>query len=229
MRYLRLVPLVVLSLAPLGCAVARMQVPAELSAVEVWPVTGVNPRVWNRPVSFGPWRTAAVREPGTFGRGFEGTGVRATSSHRPYRFALPGPNGDDSEVACLTRDFTIERGSFAADLTEIGGPKLACTIRSAGSDSPATLVLGRRGTGYRGALMTTTDAYSIRSVHRIEGSSFTTPDPVGYTIEWKGSVIAAVEVLDRGYVRIASPHDDTPLLAATAAALLLFDPEIGPE
>jgi hypothetical protein len=41
-----------------GCSVATMAVsPALAAAAEPLDVRGANPRLWNRPISFGPWQT----------------------------------------------------------------------------------------------------------------------------------------------------------------------------
>lgn len=212
-----------------GCSTARMQLPTTLSAVEAWQVTGANPRTWNRPLAFGPWETARVEERSTFSWGFEALGVTVTGARRPYELTVRGPSGAGRDVACLTREITLGRGTLAAEVTGIVAPRLLCTIHGDGS-TPASLLIGRHGGGLRGTLRTASASYSIESVHRLAGSRIPTGDPAGYEIVGDGSVAAAVEVVNRGRVWIAAPGgDQAPTLAAAAAALLLFDPEIGPE
>lgn len=56
---------------------ARMEVPASLvGSAEALAVTGHNPRTWNKPLGFGPYRTSSVREGSEFSWSVEAFGIR---------------------------------------------------------------------------------------------------------------------------------------------------------
>jgi hypothetical protein len=211
-----------------GCATARMPAPPGLESVEPWPVAGVNPRIWNRPIAFGPWRTAQVREGATFSWGVEAFGLGAGATRRPYQLVLTDADGRALEVACVTRAWEVWRGSLSVDLTTVAVPRLACAIGS-GAGEPAWLLVGEVGTRLEGSLSRPGEEsarWSLASAHHLEGSRLPSGDPVGYILSRNGRVEAAVETINRGRVWIAPGEEGTTreLLAAAAAALLLFEP-----
>ena len=107
-----------------------MEVPQGLAGMEAWPVTGSDPRVWNRPLAFGPWRTASVQERSTRSWAVQAFGLGAGATVRPYLLVLVGEDGREREIACMNRAVELWRGSFTVDLTGIAYPRLACAIPS---------------------------------------------------------------------------------------------------
>ena len=66
----------------------------------------------------------------------------------------------------------------------------------------------------------------VESKHRAEGAIVDSGEPVGYTMVDGGTVVGAVETINRGRVWIdpSLSERDRMRAAAMAAALLLFDP-----
>lgn len=231
-------PLLLLLLAvPLAaCTVAQLAVAPELAGgPEPLAVTGANPRTWNQPLGFGPFRTSANRDGTELSWAFEAFGIGAGGASRPYGFRLAdAAGGGELEVACHTRELRLFRGSFEVDVTAAFRPALACAIRPAVAvpalgggavAAPALLTLAVKAQDYRGELGLAGGApLEVRSVHRFAGSSLRNPEPVGYELARGGRVLAAVETVNRGRVWL-SPDlagEERRQVASAAAALLLF-------
>ena len=208
-----------------GCRTAFMSVPAELAATEAFAVTGANPRLWNRPLSFGPWRTSEVREGGRWGFAAPLLGLEAGFSQQPYRLVLEHEDGRAVQAECVARSVTLSRSGWSVDPTLGALPALACGFRSDDGDE-WTLKLHARGTNFEGELSSSSGSpLKIRSVHRLEGSRLPSGEPVGYEIAGD-SPLAAVETVNRGRVWLA-PSAGSSIdrrTAAAAAVLLLFEP-----
>lgn len=225
-----LLPTLLFSLAFFAFAKARIEVPAGLDAVAPHTVTGKNPRTWNRPLAFGPWHTAAVREGATRSWSLEAFGLGGGASKRPYHVMLEGPDGARREVACMTRGAELWRGSFSVDLSRFTAPRLACAIREGERAPHAFLMLGQRGVELAGSLRLPDGTHEVVSIHKLAGSRIRSSEPVGYATRRESSVSLVVETINRGRVWLAPAADAEASadLAAAAAALLLFEPEISP-
>jgi hypothetical protein len=208
------------SLLLTGCATAQLELPADSYAVQ-----GANPRVWNRPLSFGPYATSSVDE-GTTRSFLADLGIlQIGKSDQAYRMKL-----GDVAIECHTRELAIGRADVFVDPSWGGSPILVCGFdRGSAKD---VLVLSRTGRvepSLRGALRVLDGpSFEVRSLHRAAGGSFPSGEPFGYEIISDGAPVAVVETVNRGRVWIApdAPHRDT--LAAAAASLLLFrDPDAG--
>lgn len=219
-------------LSAAGCAPARMRVdPAVASATEAWAVTGANPRRWNAPVAFGPYRSGPVHDAGTIGWSFELLGVGGIAkSRRPYAWTLDGPGGA-IEAECHERAFeawAAAAGGVRVDAQgAAGAPALACAFRpGAGAGGAAWTLSVRAAGGVAGGWVGElrgggAEAYAVRSTHALEGSPLPLGTPAGWRFERAGAAVALVEVVNAG--RVWLPRGDAaPPLAAASVALLLF-------
>lgn len=213
-----------------GCSLARLQMPEG----ESYTVTGANPRLWRRPISFGPWATKTVDMGRQHAWLAQLRGVQIGRVDQVYTLELEGRDGA-TRVDCHTQDFEIGRNGFWVDPTFGSEPKLLCGFER--HDQRAVLVLGKTGTiepSLTGDLRDAGDENApgllIRSVHRPTPKHWPAPTPLGYEIVDRGKVVAIVETANRGRVWI-DPQLDTGLrerIAAAAAALLLWqEPEAG--
>lgn len=229
MRYLSLVLATIcfLSIATAGCSTAVMSVDSELSSMtEPLTVSGANPRLWNRPLSFGPWRTVEVREGLRWGFGAPLLGLEAGFARQPYRLVLENSDVGTVQVECVASSITLSRSGWTLDPTFGSLPVLACGFRSDTGDE-WTMKMYERGTKRQGEITSSRGArLQIRSVHTLQGSRFRNADPVGYEIASDESTVGAVEIVNRGRVWIspAAEQRRDAQIAAAAAALLLFDP-----
>lgn len=221
-----LLPLSILSFT--GCSTATMAVGPELSAsAEPFVVTGANPRTWNRPLSFGPWRTVEVREGLRWGFAAPLLGMEAGFSRQPYRLVLEREDGAVVQAECVTRSITLSRSGWTVDPTFGSLPALACGFRSEATGDEWTLRLHARGTKLTGEIGSPLETpWILRSVHTMEGSRFPNADPVGYEMVSGGSAVGAVEIVNRGRVWISPSLDGMgdARMAAAAAALLIYEP-----
>lgn len=213
----RLLPLLLL----VSCATARIDIPADSYAVE-----GANPRVWNRPISFGEWRTSVVNEGTTRSWLADLDLIEVGRTDQAYRMTL-----NDTAIECHTRELVVGRGGLFLDPSLGREPLLVCGIDEGGERSILALArTGRTDPSLRGELRgaTATAALEVRSINRAFDSRLSSNEPFGFEILRDGRRVAAVETINRGRVWIApnAPNRDT--LAAAAAALLLFrDPDAG--
>lgn len=201
-------------------ATARIALDPGISAIEPYPVEGHSPRRWEKPVSFGPWRTGPVDEPGTFGFAAQALHLGGGYAKTPYRFRVEGESGS-IDAECFAHDAKAWYRGIQADLRQAKGkPVLACAFRGA-DGVVTTFELKGKGTGKYVGTVAGAEPIEVRSEHRVEGSRLPLGEPAGYLLSRGGTPIGAVETLNRGRVWLA---DGSPLEAATVTALLLFVP-----
>lgn len=219
-------------------AEARVAIdPALAAATTPLSVQGANPRRWNKPVSFGPYRTGAVRDRGTIGWSVQVLRLGASGSKRPYAFTLDAPTGA-VDVECHEKGLEAwhEPSGVSIDLRAAAGkPVLVCAFRPAGEgDGPGTWILelaaARKITGgfvgvLRPADASADGALTVRSLHALEGSPIPLGSPAGYALERDGQAVAAVEAINAGRAWIPGAAEADPgAIPAALAALLLFQP-----
>jgi hypothetical protein len=222
MKHLLTFPLALLLLS--ACTTAHIDLPSGAMTVE-----GSNPRIWNRPIAFGPYRTAWVDE-GTRRSWLADLNlVSFGRADQAYHLAL-----GDTAIDCHTREFVIGRNGFNFDPTLGRSPLLVCGFDEAGART--TLLLsktGRAEPSLRGEIRSVGadgPPLTVSSIHRAAGSVIGSPEPFGYEIRSGERVVGIVETVNRGRVWIDPELDraEQDKLAAAAAALLLFrDPDAG--
>jgi hypothetical protein len=218
--------LVVLLLLVTACATdtplvttAQIDIPAGASAVQ-----GANPRRWNQPLSFGPWRTASVDE-GTARTWLADLGVlQLGSSDQAYRLALQG-SGVATNVDCHTRELVAGRAGVFVQASLGQSPILVCGFERGATRAILALTrTGRPEPSLRGELRQVNGiTYDVVSVHRAGRSNIPGAEPFGYEIRLDERPLAIVETINRGRVWIDPDAPNRDDLAAAAAALLLFD------
>lgn len=213
-----------------GCQTARMSVdPVLKAATEAWVVQGHNPRTWNRPLRFGPFQTAQVREGATGSWLLNVFGVGIGSARQPYRFTMVGPD-HTVMTECFAQARQIGWGGLVVELAHGSQPILVCGIGEDLQGNRWVLSLARREAGLAGEVRRTPDGsgpgMSVVSNHNLEGSRLAQVDPVGYHILVDGRVVAGVETINAGRVWMtpqAAPGRQE-VVAAVVTALLLFRP-----
>jgi hypothetical protein len=209
-----------------GCQTSQMVVPPALAtAAEPMEVTGANPRFWNRPIAFGPWATAQVREGSVWQISSDLLPARARFSSRPYRLELQGPDGL-VQVECMTRQFRLARDGWSFDPTLGNLPILSCGFHRLEDGQEWSMSVRQQAIDLQGTAQSGTGIeWTIRSLHRLDGVSIRNAEPVGYEILEGDRTLAAVETVNRGRVWIDStlPPATREQLASIASALLLFD------
>ena len=202
-----------------ACTTAQIDLPGD-----AWTVEGSNPRRWNQPLSFGPYRTASVNEGTTRSWLADLDVMQIGKADQGYHLTL-----GDVAVECHTREIVIGRAGFFVDASLGREPLLVCGYDGGGARSVLALSrTGRPEPALRGELRATGGgaAYEVRSLHRNAGGSIPSSEPFGYEILRDGRRVAAVETVNRGRVWIDAGAPDRDILAAAAASLLLFrDPD----
>lgn len=199
-----------------ACATAQIDLPADAYGVE-----GANPRRWNQPLAFGPYRTTFVDEGTTRSWLADLDVVQIGKADQGYHLTLNGV-----AVECHTREVVIGRAGFFVDASLGREPLLVCGYDRGGARS--VLALSRTGPAepsLRGELREAKGgpSYEVRSLHRNAGGSLPSSEPFGYEIVRDGRRVAAVETINRGRVWIEPNAPDRDTFAAAAASLLLFD------
>lgn len=215
--------------------VAHMQLPNSLaSATQSLKISGHNPRTWNRPFAFGDYKTTTVREGGTYSWSARAFGVTTGVAEGSYRMVLAGPDGESWEIECLARTVEAWRNGWTIDLTDAFSPRLICGFNSPSRGHLRRLVLGMERNKLHGLVQDATNdqpLFGVHAVYHLEGARFPSGDPVGYLLDRSEAPVAAVETINKGRVWLGPQlsAEDRGLVAATIAALLLFDPEISPQ
>jgi hypothetical protein len=220
-------------LAATGCRTAGMAVDPRLAASsDEYAVSGRKLNGWSTPLAFGPWRTGPVSDGATRSWSLDLLVYSFTESHRPYAFGLEGPGGVLEAECHERRHESVTLGVATVDERAAKGlPVLACAFRVAGTSDAGrawTLALRSRDDGgFEGELREPGGgaAYTVRSIHALEGTALGLPAPAGFTFERGGGPAAAVEVINSGRVFLPRGAPEVPALAAAAASLLLFQPE----
>lgn len=228
----RVLVLVVLSVS--GCRItpAMTELPADLPAgADAWAVTGHNVRYSGAPVTFGPYATPVVRGSGApttwvLGGHHVGFGMQA----RRYGFQLDRERqplfglGCGSNLAFLR--LQDERGHIdIEDPRDV--PALACDIwpadSSPGSPPVGALVLWYRGRDLMGIVDTPAGRIDISTTRRIQDVPMPMGSPVAYRMTRNGRLLAHVDLLQGGTVRMLPgvAQGDRDWLAAAATALLI--------
>lgn len=212
-----------------GCTIATMQLDPQLaSSTEPLLVSGHNPRIWNRPLSFGAFRTEQVSEGGEWTWSTRILGADVGVSWQRYRLLLTDGT-DRVQTECKRRKVFIAKDGLEIDPSAGHLPVLQCAFRPESGGDVWALTLKQSGPRFAGTFSSDTgeSSYVVTSAHRAEGGLFDSAAPLGYVFENDGMTTAAVESANKGRVWIASGDQSERLRnAAAAAALLLFDPEV---
>lgn len=224
---LGLLPVLVL----VACTPARVRMPATpMPGASAHDVHGHSPRDWRQPLAFGPFRTAPVVDGGTFAWTESVEGTTLVESLRPYRFVLRAGDGPSVEVECRTQKAVLvrPRSGFELDASAFNrDTRLECALHAPGHGTWLLTLRGTRDGRLSGELERGITLLQVRSLHAYEGSGITSPEPLGYAIDDGEAPAMVVETINAGRVVLAAtPKDRHPVLAAAAAALLLFDPEM---
>jgi len=209
-----------------ACQVAQMQVAPALEPLVAVPVSGANPRRWNAPLSFGPWRAEVAHEGLQWDFALPLLGMTAGFAAQPYR-VVASAGGEPIQAECRASAVTLSRKGLEVDPAFGKLPAFACAFRGRGD---GTLRLHATALGQEtGTLGFGDTQWALRSVHRFRGSTVPSGPPLGYEIEGGGRVVAAVEVINQGRVWIdpAVPPRDQERLAVAVMVLLLYDPAAG--
>lgn len=214
------------ALALPACQVAQMQVAPELAQFAAVPVSGANPRTWNAPLGFGPWRAEVAHEGMKWDFALPLLGITGGFATQPYR-VVASTGGSPIQAECHARAVSLSRKGLEVDPAFGKLPVFACAFRGRG-DGTLRLHATALG-GESGALDFGDTRWALRSVHRFRGSRIPSGPPLGYEFEGGDQVVAAVETINQGRVWIdpaVSPRDQERL-AVAIMVLLLYDPAAG--
>ena len=210
--------ILLLFLLAAACTTAQMPVAEPLTAITPFDVEGANPRVWNRPLRFGPFNTVKVDEGVTFSASERVRRLEAGLKFQTYRFGVS--SGEDPVNAeCSTIAASLSRKGLSVDPSFGKIPTLVCSFRG-NSTGEGTLWLETTATNKEEGDVDYPDgSVSVRSVHQL-GARF------GYELRKRDRVIGAVETINRGRVWIdpSLSEKDQARVAAIATALLLYKP-----
>lgn len=129
---LRKIALIVVAALTLpACQVAQMRIAPALEPLAAVPVSGANPRRWNAPLAFGPWRSEVAYEGLKWDFALPILGITAGYSTQPYRVvASAGANPVQAE--CHARAVSLARKGLAVDPAFGKLPAFACVFRGRG-------------------------------------------------------------------------------------------------
>ncbi|HEY7753827.1 MAG TPA: hypothetical protein VH856_08425 [Steroidobacteraceae bacterium] len=209
-----------------ACQVAQMRIAPELERLAAVPVSGANPRKWNAPLAFGPWRSDVAYEGMKWDFALPLLGLTAGYSTQPYRVVVTAGT-EPIQAECHARAASLSREGLTVDPAFGKLPAFACAFQGRGAGS---LRLNPTAMGQEGGTIDYGDTrWGLRSVHRFQGSSIPSGPPLGYEVTGGDRVVAAVETINQGRVWMdpaVSPRDQERL-AVAIMVLLLYDPAAG--
>lgn len=145
---------------------------------------------------------------GEFTRGESRLGVMDplyVSSKGKSSFSIRDTSGEE----ILSAECRMGKKTVTIDVVTFDPKKMAydCDFRSGGNLAGARLVLGQpKASGFkeklfaadrrRGEAVIGDQHFTIESVHKYQGSKFSSQAPLGYLVESGGQVVAAVDLLD---------------------------------
>ena len=228
-----LLPLLLTALLPLaGCATAELAMPSGMAATTTrYPVSGLSPHRAGEPIRFGPFSALEMREGSRFGWELPVAGLAHLRQRWAYTQVAPGQMPVESQCQANARMLrhADAHGALQLDLDGAAGrPVLACGFRL-DDGRLLTLELQRDGHALQGRLHAPDGDFEIRSLHALRGTPLASGTALGYALTRAGKTVLVVDRVNAGAVAMAEPLDEGQRmgLAATASALLLFDPEFG--
>lgn len=225
---------VLLVLALSACTPAQLRLPDDAPAsAQSFAVSGHSPRRFNEPVRFGPYSALEMREGWTASWRMPFGNADLERTAKPYAYTLVALGLPPVEVQCRARAMAAAIGPedrrWSIDLTPMAGPLLACGLRLDGND-PLPLQVTREGGRLNGEVaLPWGGRYGIRGLLEYANARIRAGSAIGYAVEDHGATIAVVDLLNGGRVHLdpALGEEQRVYVAATAAALLLLDPELG--
>ena len=235
MRKLPLVGALIFAMLLLGaCRItpALTALPDDLPAgTEEWAVNGHALRFPGAKVGFGPYHTAQVQGSGGASRwALTGRHLGFGKEARHYGFGLERENTPVLGVGCgnSLAFVRLKAGQVSADIGDLRDiPALACDIWAADALANATplgtMTLWPNGWDIVGNMDAPSGPIDIASTRAIEGVGVPMGTPVAYRLSRNGRLLAHVDLLNRGAVRMVPglADADRDWLAAAATALLI--------
>lgn len=223
-----------LALGLAACTPAQLRLPDDAPAnATAFAVTGHSPRRFNEPVRFGPYSALEMREGWTTAWRLPLGSAELERIAKPYAYTLVALGLPPVDVQCRARALGAGTGPdarrWSVDLTAMAGPLLACGLRLDGHD-PLPLEVGRHGSRLDGYVaLPWGGRYAIRGLNHYANTTIPAGSAIGYAIADGGATMAVVDLLNGGRVHLDPRlgEEERVYLAATAAALLLLDPELG--
>lgn len=217
-----------------ACTPAQLLLPDDAPAAAVpHAVSGHSPRRFNEPVRFGPYSALEMREGWTASWRIPVAAADLEHTAKPYAYTLVATHLPPVEVQCRAHAMAAgvgpESARWSVDLTAMAGPLLACGLRLDGYD-PAPLEVVRDADGLRGHVaLPWGGRYAIHGLQRYANARVPSRSAIGYAIRDGSATVAVVDLLNAGRVHLdpALGEEQRVYAAATAAALLLLDPELG--
>lgn len=201
------------------------------AGAEAWAVNGHQARYRGAQIGFGPYHTPLVEGSGGANRwALTGRHLGIGRESRGFGFQLERQETPVLGVACASSLWflRLKTGEVHADIGEPGEvPALVCDLwpASASMESPpqGALTLRHRGWDIVGQLDAPCGPIDIASTRRLEGVGVQMGVPVAYRLSRGGRLLAHVDLLNDGTVRMdpSLTQQDRDWLAAVATALLM--------
>jgi len=178
----------------------------------------------------GAW--AAGTHSGEFRRSLDRTSYFNTvgKASGTTTFSMRGPQIDNAiDASCFMAERTLTFGSLAYETQPMS---YHCEFKHDGRPIPARFEVQASQTAVLkeerlGEIALDRVILQIRSVHRIEGSSFEMATPIGYAFEENGRPVGAVELKGKPVITYAPGLDAAErraVLAGSLALALFWDP-----
>lgn len=224
---------VALALSAAGCTPARMAVPPELAGVAEMPASGRQSWDSATPLRFGPYQAVERRRGLTTSESWGLLVYRSTRAHQGYSFVLERDGKRRLAARCLNgvaaKDLNIRGllgGGGRLDIELSSAILLTCAFEPGGAGRDWYLVM-RQGTGgavLNGLLTNGAETIRVNGSQDLAGTSIDLTDPTGYGFRRGGELVAAVEVINAGSLRLRpiEPVSTRDGIAAAAAALMLY-------
>ncbi len=223
--------MLLISMLMTGCQPARMLVPPDLQQNSYfYECEGRQGFKFNEDFIFGPYAVTNVR------RGWTRTDswivgkfeTRHARQNYEYRVTGPGPDVWYGQAATGVSRSDIRQAALGGEFLWGLTYDLNFVVRI-GTETPGrvwTLIMSQEASDrvFTGVLTDEITTYRVEGIDSLEGSSMPLGEAAGYLFTLDGIHVAAVEVINKGSVRLSVLLDDfeSDLLATAATALLLY-------
>jgi hypothetical protein len=216
----------------IGCRTARFDVPSDLaSQAPEWTVEGRQRFSFKEAISFGPFRTTDVDRSWTETTSWGAGWFSSSKAKQTYEFLLQETGGPVWEAQCATG---VSRQDMRFD--EVLGGELevelqanvyfACSFCQKGEKNVWRLAMSQPTSEMvlNGVLTDRKTRIQVQGSQKLQGSPIPIPDPSGYTFVLDGTLVGAVEVINKGAVWLRPTVDPEirSVLATASTALLLY-------
>ncbi|MEO3865889.1 hypothetical protein [Rheinheimera fenheensis] len=203
-----------------GCvSTAKMYVPANKAMYQLHDVSGINPLSWNKPISFGQWRTVETSDSGRLDSSINIGSGRLKGSYHSRTLTT----NDYISASCSGLIVGLSYKDVELDPSLGNLPLLRCIF--SGTSEAVFELKQNKLNSITGELVNGLTSYRIESEHLYQDASIPSAIPLGFTIHDQNNALWTIDKVNLGTVIEWTnlPAKEKNLFAALSMVLLVTD------